>query len=143
VVSARLLLGVDLGVPLARLGELPGLMHEVSGFARSSNAPILCETIFDIKLELAQKGYFEGSPEAVATVVYPYHWKLVGRNSPRPAVSRNATMVSVDYALEQLGVSLNQEDKEKLLGKARQMSAQRQRALNLDEIASLIGTERK
>lgn len=135
--AARILLALDLGVDLTKLGQLPGLMREVGGFSRAGNAPITGESLFQIKLELIQRGFFQDGGQQKFHYGYPFHWNVVGSPGPEPVLGADASLFSVELALQRAGVEAYEVDRTELLARVRREVDQRKRPLTISEVAGL------
>lgn len=115
VCAAQFLLGVDCGIDTTRLGRLNELLRHHTGFARAANAPINGDALYQIKLELIQRGYFDRQVAGPFHYGFPMHWDAVGTAGPEPVLGQDATEFGLDLVLEISGLMVPATERADLL----------------------------
>jgi isopropylmalate/homocitrate/citramalate synthase len=138
VAGARILLNIDMGIPLKRLGEVPALMRQHAGFERAPNCPINGSNLYNIKLELIQRGYFTEQGTQAYHYGFPLHWQVIGMPEPEPVFSQDVSDYGVRLAMTRLGIAEKSVDLATLRSAMQRAARRRKRPLSLAEVARLI-----
>ena len=129
---------LDLGLRTERFVQVSRLVQELAGVRIPANRCIVGENLFDIESGIIVS-WLKNCGAAFPTELSPFRAELVGNTPPRAVLGKGSGIDSIEYFLDQLGMSATQEQMMALLGEVKERSLQGKRLLRLDEFREMAG----
>lgn len=132
VMALRLLMGVDLGVDIAKLVELSSVVERMTGFSLAVNKPVVGEANFTRESGIGADALLKAPLAMFATNPY-----FLGRE-PKLVLGKKSGLMSIEMKLGALGIELGKEEKNSLLKDVKAMGAAMKRLISDEEFLGMV-----
>lgn len=109
VLSLLTMYGIDLGLKYEKIYETSKYLREISGLKVRQNRPIFGDTIYDIESGIIS-AWYENVKDIAPLELSPFLPSLVGQNKAKIVMGKNSGLPSIDNWLNELGMSVNNEE---------------------------------
>ncbi|MEA4884754.1 MAG: homocitrate synthase [Clostridia bacterium] len=136
--ALKLLLNIDTGVNLSKLGEVSTLVEEISGVPIWANKPINGKRLFWLEsgVVVDAKSKIEGA--GIKPAMCPFMPEVVGHEPIRVVMGGSSGKASVKFFLEQRGIPCTDKQVDEVLERAKNLGRENRRVLTDEEIDSII-----
>lgn len=131
-VGLRMLLGLDLGIDIAKLVDLSNLVADYTGFGFAVNKPIIGTANFTRESGIGADTLLS-NPLAMFAI-NPYY---LGRQ-PQLVMGKKSGMTSINMKLHELSINLDEEAKKGLLNDVKNLGIEKKRVLTDQEFLKLV-----
>jgi len=135
--ALKLLYNADIGLDTTRFYELSKLVQERSGVPMPGNKPVVGDNAFLVESGIIAS-WWKNVRDHKPTLMFPYHWKLVGQPAPRIMLGKKAGADNVLLNLQQTGVSLPEEKMLQLVNMVKQKGIDKKGAVSVEELLSMV-----
>lgn len=135
--ALQILLGIDTGVDLAKLGSVSRLVQEISKIALAPNKPIVGSRVFTVESGVVTHIIRAMEEIGCRTAMTPYTPELVGHSPVELVLGQGTGRHTIGYFLEQSGISTTQEEAEEILKIVRKEAEIRKGLLNVEDLKDI------
>lgn len=130
--------GKDLDLAYGRFREIARATAEASGVEIHESKPIVGDNQFAVEAGIIAAWWRRLEKQDMPLAMYPYHWDLVGQNSPRIVIGKMSGLATVQYWCDRLGLAVPDEDEqEAILGRIKDTSIGEKRELDVEEFVEV------
>lgn len=129
---------VDMGLKTEKFTEVSRLVQELAQISLAPNRCVVGENLYDIESGIIVS-WLRNCGKEFPTELVPFRAELVGQKEPEPVIGKGSGIDSINWFLEQLGVTASDEEKMALLSDVKDKSLNLHRLLTLDEFKELAG----
>ena len=138
VLSLLTMYGIDLGLKYEKIYETSKFLREISGLNIRQNRPIFGDHIFDIESGIISSWY-ENVKDTAPLELSPFLPSLVGQNKAKIVMGKNSGIPSIDNWLNELGLSVNNEEqKMEILLKVKEKAYSKGALLTPEEFKEIV-----
>jgi isopropylmalate/homocitrate/citramalate synthase len=137
VVALRTMYGIELGIDLNKLYSISKFVREIAHLPMRYNRPIVGDMLFNIESGIIADWYQNCGVE-MPTELAPIVAELVGQRPPQIVLGKNSGIPSIDYWLDKIGVSADDEQKKEILAKVKERAFVKGWLLNEDEFRDIV-----
>lgn len=136
--ALELLLGIDTGVDISKLGEMCAMVEKITGIPAWRNKPITGTSLFWLEsgVVVDAKGKLEEA--GIIPAMCPYMPEVVGHSPIEVVMGGSSGRASVRYFLDERGIACTDEQVEQILEKAKSAGREARRVLTNEEIDAII-----
>lgn len=132
--ALKALYGRDLDLDYKRFNEVGRRTSEASGVPIPESKPVLGKNQFGIEAGIITAWWNRLQDSSEPLAMYPYHWDMVGQNSPRIAIGKMSGLATIQYWCDRLGLERPSEgEQEEILSRVKDTSMSEKRELGLEE----------
>jgi isopropylmalate/homocitrate/citramalate synthase len=129
---------VDMGLKTERFTEVSRLVQELAQISLAPNRCVVGENLYDIESGIIVS-WLRNCGKEFPTELVPFRAELVGQSEPKPVIGKGSGIDSINWFLDQLGITASEEEKMALLNDVKDKSLDLHRLLSLDEFKELAG----
>ena len=137
--ALQILMGIDTGIVLSKLGSVSRLVRDISKVPLAPNKPIVGSRIFaegsGVVTQIIQAMEEAGS----RTGMTPYSPDLVGHSPIEFVLGKGTGRHTITYFLEQAGISATREEAEAILAVVRREAEVRKAVLTMEDLKDIAG----
>ncbi|HHW03890.1 MAG TPA: pyruvate carboxyltransferase [Thermoanaerobacterales bacterium] len=137
VVALKTMYDIDLGIDLSKLYSISKFVREIAHLPMRYNRPIVGDMLFNIESGIIA-GWYENCGVEMPTELAPIVAELVGQTPPQVVLGKNSGIPSIDYWLDKIGVSADDEQKKEILAKVKERAFVKGWLLNEDEFRAIV-----
>lgn len=128
---------IDLGIDLSKLYSISKFVREIAHLPMRYNRPIVGDMLFNIESGIIA-GWYQNCGVDMPTELAPIVAELVGQTPPQVVLGKNSGIPSIDYWLDKIGVSADDEQKKEILAKVKERAFVKGWLLNEDEFRDIV-----
>jgi isopropylmalate/homocitrate/citramalate synthase len=136
VLALKLMYGRDLGIKTENFVELSRTVCAYAGHTIPANRAVVGSGLYTIESGIVA-GFWKRCGQTKPTEVFPYRWDLVGQQPPSVVLGKGSGLPSVEFWLDKLGLTLDENGCNELLRRVKQRSLDEKRILREDEFRQL------
>jgi methanogen homocitrate synthase len=137
--SLQILLGIDTGVDLGKIGGVSRLVQQISKVPVSPNKPIVGSRVFTEGSGVVTQIVLEFEKLGCRTGMTPYTGELVGRSPYEIVLGPGIGKHTVDFFLDQAGISAKTaEEKGRILEAVRSEARVRKGLLEIEDLKDIV-----
>jgi isopropylmalate/homocitrate/citramalate synthase len=137
VVALKTMYDIDLGIDLSKLYSISKFVREIAHLPMRYNRPIVGDMLFNIESGIIA-GWYQNCGVEMPTELAPIVAELVGQTPPQVVLGKNSGIPSIDYWLDKIGVSADDEQKKEILAKVKERAFVKGWLLNEDEFRDIV-----
>lgn len=137
VVALKTMYDIDLGIDLSKLYSISKFVREIAHLPMRYNRPIVGDMLFNIESGIIA-GWYQNCGVDMPTELAPIVAELVGQMPPQVVLGKNSGIPSIDYWLDKIGVSADDEQKKEILAKVKERAFVKGWLLNEDEFRAIV-----
>lgn len=141
VMALLTMYGIDVGIDTAKLYGLGKLVQELSGHAVPDNKPIVGERLFQVESGIITN-WLGNVGQEHTTEVFPFRPELVGQQPGSSVLGKGSGVDSIKMWLQKMGVEVDEDRLNKILGKVKQYSLEKKRLLKDEEFRAILDSVR-
>lgn len=136
--ALQLLLGIDTGVDISKLGEMCAMVERVTGIPTWRNKPITGTRLFWLESGVVVDAKAKLEAAGLIPAMCPFMPETVGHSPIEVVMGGSSGKASVKFFLEERGIACTDEQVEQILEKAKAAGRQAGRVLENAEIDAII-----
>ncbi|OPZ64877.1 MAG: 2-isopropylmalate synthase [Firmicutes bacterium ADurb.Bin506] len=134
----KLLLGIDTGVDIGKLGEVCSMVERITNIPTWRNKPVTGTRLFWLESGVVVDAKAKMEPAGLIPAMCPYMPEVVGHSPIEVVMGGSSGKASVKYFLEQRGVACTDAQVEEILEKAKTLGRSLRRVLEPAEVDAII-----
>ena len=134
----KLLLGIDTGVDIGKLGEACSMVERITNIPTWRNKPVTGTRLFWLESGVVVDAKAKMEPAGLIPAMCPYMPEVVGHSPIEVVMGGSSGKASVKYFLEQRGVACTDAQVEEILEKAKTLGRSLRRVLEPAEVDAII-----
>ncbi|GAA3764001.1 LeuA family protein [Salinactinospora qingdaonensis] len=127
----------DIGIKTEKLTPLARMVGELSGVAQPANRAVTGTRLFDVESGIIAS-WVRNVRDTDRTEALPYLPELVGQSGPGIVLGKGSGLDNIVDALERLGLSATEEQRDTILQRVKQRSLETKRLLDDDEFTAIV-----
>lgn len=136
--TLKLLLNIDTGVDISKLGDVCGMVQRITGIAPAYNKPVTGTRLFWLESGVVVDAKTKMEAAGLVPAMCPYMPVVVGHSPIEVVMGGSSGKASVKYFLDQRGTTCTDEEVEEILAKVKDYGRKVRRVLEPQEIDSII-----
>lgn len=136
--ALKLLLGIDTGVDISKLGEVCGMVERITDIPTWRNKPVTGTRLFWLESGVVVDAKAKMEPAGLIPAMCPYMPEVVGHSPIEVVMGGSSGKASVKYFLEQRGVACTDAQVDEILEKAKTLGRSLRRVLEPAEVDAII-----
>jgi len=138
VLSLLTMYGIDLGLKYEKIYETAKFLRKISGLNVRQNRPIFGDHIFDIESGIIS-AWYENVKDTAPLELSPFLPSLIGHNQSKIVMGKNSGLPSVENWLNELSLSVNNEEqKMEILMKVKEKAYSKGALLTSEEFIGIV-----
>jgi len=136
--ALQLLLGIDTGVDIAKLGQVCEMVERITGIPTWRNKPITGTRLFWLESGVVVDAKAKMEASGIVPAMCPYMPEVVGHNPIEVVMGGSSGKASVKHFLDERGIACTDEQVEEILDKVKAIGRKSRRVLESAEIDAVI-----
>ena len=134
----KLLMGIDTGVKLEKIGYTSRLVEDISKIPVANNKPVVGKRLFWVESGIVVDAIDKLNEAGIEPAMTPYLPSLVGMGEVQVKLGAFSGQASVKYWLKRMGISVSDDQLEELTEIVRKEGRIRGTVLELDEFKKIV-----
>lgn len=130
--------GRDLNINFGKIYETSKLVQNILGITFPSIKPIVGDGLFDVESGIPVAWMDRCMNGKDELELFPFHWSLVGHNSPRVILGKHSGGSSVKTWLNKMGIKANDGQIKEILSKVKEFAYRKKGSLNDEDFKMII-----
>ncbi|PNQ04098.1 homocitrate synthase [Mesotoga sp. SC_NapDC3] len=135
----KLLMGIDTGVDLRKIGYTSRLVEDISKIPVANNKPVVGKRLFWVESGIVVDAIDKLNAAGINAAMTPYLPSLVGMGEIDVKLGAFSGQASIKYWLKRLGIQATEDQLEELTEIVRKEGRIRNTVLELDEFKRIVG----